>query len=128
MGCITIFIHLFNLGLFLEKDNHCVSSRCQDGYSLCDAISVSSPAAGVSSFLLSLVVGNICGNNRNRGSKHKHSLRLYLRRALVAVLAPAGRENQARTLHHRCMLHAAGCRLSVAQFSTHPPLAFPVMG
>lgn len=79
-GCVTIS-HLLNLGFFLEKEDHCLSSCCQNCYSLCDPTSVSSPAAAVPSFLFSWVVGNMCGNNRNRGSKHKGPLRLYLKRA-----------------------------------------------
>lgn len=80
-GCVTISTHLLNLGFFLEKEDLCLSSCCQNCYSLCDPTSVSSPAAAVPSFLFSWVVGNMCGNNRNRGSKHKGPLRLYLKRA-----------------------------------------------
>lgn len=124
-GYVTISTHLLNLGFFLEKEDHCLSSCCQNCYSLCDPTSVSSPAAAASSFLLSWVVGNMCGNNRNRGSKHKHPLGLYLKRAFGCCHCSSWRgkpsSNSPSQTHDTCCKHWTEKSLQRDLVLHHPP-------
>lgn len=108
IGCITIFIQMVNLGLSGEGRSQSFLLLPR----LHDPTRVSSHTAAVSSFLLSWVVDNICGDNRSRGTNTSV--------LPVFIIAPTGLENGDRTLHLLCscvvrdawcLVHDACCKL-----------------